>query len=647
VGALNYLHKYDFYENGVNNNGTISVPDQPLGGSSRVDSKGTEESLTGLLLNFEVRPGENQRYALNVIANQAAEDEARFQMQNLGGGSQQQNQSLHYTQRLVTSVQAHGEEIFPSLRSMVVDWFVASNSTRQEEPDVRFFRNNFSTATLTATKPSNSSDAQNTRRIWRDVEEGNWQAAADLRKPFSAWGDLPATFQAGLRLDRTDRTYEQHSFSYTFATQTNAGINDAVRANQDLQQFVASRPDQLWTDVFTDVGRTGLAPNRAPLPPGGLPAPNQLLWFIQPQGKLDVNYDGDQKVDALYAMVEFPFTPSVKAIAGVRFEKTHLSVIPNNEAFGKVLILEVDPESGNRGLVEVDDDLTRSDIEDSSFLPSIGVVWSIRQGMNLRATASATLARPTFRELAPVATEEFIFGDEYVGNPELKMSKITNYDLRYEWFPGPGIVLAASGFYKQIRNPIELISFGVSNRSFIQPVNYPHGKVTGIELEARSSLRWIHASLEGLAVGANYAAIQSEAEVPAFEQASLAPYQLDEATLRLLGQPDRIWNLNLTFDSARTGTSAGVFYNFAGESLLTGAARGVEDAVPNVFQEPLKSLDVTLAQRLGRGFTLGFKGKNLTTPAPRTVYRTPTGQESVKTEHEAARLLGVSLSWTW
>jgi len=646
LGAMNYQNKYDFYEGGSNNNGTVSIPDQPLGGSSRTDSKGTQESLTGLLINFETRFGENQRYALNFVANQAGEDEARFQFQNLGNSSTQQNQSLHYTQRLVTSLQLHGEHHFPSARDLALQWFVASNSTSQEEPDVRFFRNNFNLSTLEATKPLNSTDPLNTRRIWRDVEEGNWQAAADVKQSFSSWGDLRAEFRGGFRLDRTDRTYDQRSFTYAFPNQTDAGVNDAVNENREKAKFQASDPSQLWTDVFTDPDRIGLAPNIVISTPQQPPAPNQLLWIISPL-TTDVDYTGDQKVDAVYGMVEFPFQPNLKAVAGVRYETTDLSVIPeSHKADDKVDIINVLP-SGDREITGVDEEEATADVQESSLLPSVGLIWSILQGMTLRATASGTVARPTFRELAPVATEEFIFGDEYVGNPELSLSKIANYDLRWEWFPRPGTVLAASGFYKQIHRPIELISFGVANRAFIQPVNYPNGKVTGLELEARTSLGWVHESLEGLAVGANYAAIESEAEVPELEQESLVPFDLDEPTVRLIGQPDRLWNVNLTYDLERTGTSAGVFYNFAGESLLTAAARGVEDATPNVFQEPIKTLDVTLSQRLGKGFSLGFKGKNLLAPPLRSIYRTPSGLESVKTERESARLLGLSILWKW
>jgi len=43
------------------------------------------------------------------------------------------------------------------------------------------------------------------------------------------------------------------------------------------------------------------------------------------------------------------------------------------------------------------------------------------------------------------------------GNPKLKITKITNLDLRFEYFPTLREVLAVSLFYKHFRDPIEEI----------------------------------------------------------------------------------------------------------------------------------------------------------------------------------------------
>ena len=70
---------------------------------------------------------------------------------------------------------------------------------------------------------------------------------------------------------------------------------------------------------------------------------------------------------------------------------------------------------GDRAIGPVAQEETKADIRDGAWLPSVGIVYEAQPGQNVRLPWSRTLARPTFRELAPVATEEFIFGDEYIG----------------------------------------------------------------------------------------------------------------------------------------------------------------------------------------------------------------------------------------
>ena len=49
--------------------------------------------------------------------------------------------------------------------------------------------------------------------------------------------------------------------------------------------------------------------------------------------------------------------------------------------------------------------------------------------MNLRASYGRTLARPTFRELAPFASFSFVGGFTFIGNAELERTLINNYDF--------------------------------------------------------------------------------------------------------------------------------------------------------------------------------------------------------------------------
>jgi hypothetical protein len=249
-----------------------------------------------------------------------------------------------------------------------------------------------------------------------------------------------------------------------------------------------------------------------------------------------------------------------------------------------------------------------------------------------------------------VATEEFLAGDEFVGNIDLELSSITNYDLRWEWFRKPGEVLAASLFYKELQDPIELVSFFTSGHNFVQPVNYQRGEVRGAEVEARFPLGSLAEALEGLAIGANYTVIDSQVEVPEVEQEGLTKYGLDEPTRRLQGQPEDLFNASVSYDNEDLGISTGLFYNVVGETLLTGAAAGESGGVPSSFETSYRTLDFTYAQKLIRGKTdlsITLKAKNILQPERLSVYSTPDDQEVVKTLRDTALLYGLSFSLKW
>jgi TonB-dependent receptor len=666
MGALTYTHTYDYYADGVNNVVLKSDAEQPMFiATPRADNRGTEELLIGVLGNFVYQPDPDNEYSLKLILNQAAQDEARLQVQDRGFPSAEHNQTLQYTERTLGAAQLEGEHEFRDLWNLTgpdgpgftVDWGVAYNQTRQDEPDVRFFRNTVDLLTGNAAKPSNSTDALNTRRIYRNIGEDNVQLLGNAVLPYRQWEGLESTAKFGLALDRTDREFTQESLTYSFANQFGSRRDPAKQCNQTYGSFLAPNPDALWTDMFNDDERTGLSsdpvycdwfPEFGISDPQPLPAPNQLLWVLEPLGD-DVDYSGDQTIDALYGMIDMPLTETLSITAGARYETTQIDVVPVGE-LGEVDTVITTPE-GNRIVVVIPDDLARTDIDDSDVLPALALLWHPKTDMNVRAVWSKTLARPTFRELAPVATEEFIDGDEFLGNPDLELSRITNYDLRWEWFRRPGEVFAASVFYKDIQDPIEYISFSLfGTRTVVQPINFETGRLSGYELEARSSLDVIAESLSGLTVGGNYTRLASEVDVPLQEQLALEPFGLDEKTRQLQGQPADLLNLFVTYDHARWGTAVGTFYNRTGEILYAGAAAG-DNGSPSVYEEPVSFLNVTVSQRLKeyqRGaLSLLFKAKNVLTPEIDRVYRTPDGEELLKTRRETPAIFALGAQWSW
>ena len=88
---------------------------------------------------------------------------------------------------------------------------------------------------------------------------------------------------------------------------------------------------------------------------------------------------------------------------------------------------------------------------------------------------SQTLARQTFRELTPVLQQEYLGGPIYIGNPDLQMSRLKNYDLRLDYAPYEGGLVSLSGFYKDLIDPIENVQFNQNTGNYTTPVNFPSG----------------------------------------------------------------------------------------------------------------------------------------------------------------------------
>ncbi len=129
-----------------------------------------------------------------------------------------------------------------------------------------------------------------------------------------------------------------------------------------------------------------------------------------------------------------------------------------------------------------------------NFLPSVNIVYSPLPSMNIRAAYSNTVIRPELKDLAPFARYDYENFQFTQGNQYLKSSSVTNYDIKFEWFPSAGEIISVSGFYKTILNPIEYTRGQSGNADlsrFVLPVNSGDAYVKGAEMEFRKKIDFI------------------------------------------------------------------------------------------------------------------------------------------------------------
>jgi len=125
----------------------------------------------------------------------------------------------------------------------------------------------------------------------------------------------------------------------------------------------------------------------------------------------------------------------------------------------------------------------------NDFLPSVNLKWNLGTQVSLRGAYSQTVNRPELRELAG-----FLFYDPnqnfYIyGNPELVRAKVTNYDLKAEWYASDATFLSLNLFYKNFKNPIEVTRGFQTAITVFTYSNRDEANSYGWEVEGRTRLK--------------------------------------------------------------------------------------------------------------------------------------------------------------
>ncbi|RKG96737.1 TonB-dependent receptor [Corallococcus sp. CA053C] len=288
--------------------------------------------------------------------------------------------------------------------------------------------------------------------------------------------------------------------------------------------------------------------------------------------RADDAYNAFLGIYAGYVSADYQPVEPLRLVGGVRLEASR-----------QELTLK-DPFTG----VEADNGGTDSKYLD--VLPSFNAIYALTEKVNLRAGYSYTLARPTFRELAPFIFFDFVRRRNVSGNPDLLETRIHNVDARVEWFVGDNEVLAASAFYKRFQDPIERVIRNPDSGD-LGFENAAGADSYGLELEARTSLARLSPTLRPVRVGANLTLIQSQVDLG---DAGVVGAQTNKDR-PLQGQSPYVVNVNVGYERPESGTEVAVLYNVSGQRISEVGVQGL----PDVYERPFHRVDLTLTQKLG------------------------------------------------
>jgi TonB-dependent receptor len=218
----------------------------------------------------------------------------------------------------------------------------------------------------------------------------------------------------------------------------------------------------------------------------------------------------------------------------------------------------------------------------TDYLPGLNTTIKLNQNSNLRITASQTVIRPELRELSFLNIFDFELNASVQGNPNLKRTKITNTDIRYELYPGSGEVLTAGVFYKNFENAIEQIfSEGSGGASTFSYQNAKNAITYGVELEARKKLN-------------KFFTFQANAS---FINSKIKDENL-KLERQLQGQSPYLINVGLLYDVVEKGFNATLLFNQIGERIYLVGDMQAGSASPDIYEAPRALVDFQMSKKV-------------------------------------------------
>jgi len=545
-----------------------------------VTSSTRTESAAGFL-KFAIRPTIDHEMSLDLIHNVTTDDTVRRGVGEEAGnyaGEIYEVYDLLRTERSVQSAQLAGRSLFMAANELEVEWRLSQSKSTQDQPDYRTmaFIYDIDGEVVNAT-------GVQPNRYFRELAEEATEGGLNLSMPWSIGGKEHRVKFGGMA-SSSERNYEEQRFQY-------------ARVPRDRDQLRAF-PGQ--------VGIVAESANRVTFG-------NTITRLLEPN-----RYTADQDISAVYAMMDAQFSRKARAIFGARYESTKIVTNPAE-------IPGLNPETGI--------------IDEAHVLPALSLVYAQNKRMNWRAAYGRTMARPTYKELTDIRYDDVFTGDTYIGSADLELTLIDNFDLRWEWFPRKGQTVAASLFYKEMNQPIEVL-FQPSVGS-IQPQNVESGTVYGVEFEFRRSLEFMGDAFYRWSLGGNLTFIESEVSIPPAEMALLRAVDPQASAKReLLGQSPYVFNADISYNREDSGTSATLSYNVVGERLDL----VVFGPLPDVYEQPAPSVNFVLSQRLSTHWKLKFSAKNLLNSEKEKLISLPT-TDLIYSRYQTGRSFSLSLSY--
>lgn len=481
----------------------------------------------GALANFTYINGKNKFSFKNIYNRVYDENYLDRSGDNINNLVSIRFNSNELTQKSLLNSQLEGSHTL-SDNDLKLNWNVNYANISSSQPDLR---------TIFYNRPIEQTDApytlvdRNSRRFFSNMQESNFGGNVSLSVPFKLFEQKSSLKVGALNLMK-QRNFSARIFNYTKANFTSS------------DSLLLLPKDKIFAQE--NLSANGFVLNE----------------FTNNSDK----YYATSTLNAAYIMIDQQIQSKIKLNMGVRMELFSQNIDALDATSAKV--------NSNNTYVDV--------------LPSLNFTYEINEKTNYRFSASKTVSRPEFRELAPFEFYDFITGTSLIGNPNLKRSQNYNVDSRIEYYPSAGEAITFTTFYKQFNNPIEQIVNSSSNADLrrISFDNALKANTYGIELEFRKKLGFINLSdvFEQFTFYTNLALMYSKVDLK--NQGGI------ERALQ--GQSPYLINSGLQFNSKNGMNSASLLYNRVGQRIYSIGFQGY----PDIYENARNLIDIQFSRKV-------------------------------------------------
>ena len=261
----------------------------------------------------------------------------------------------------------------------------------------------------------------------------------------------------------------------------------------------------------------------------------------------------------------------------------------------------------------------RRNLDKNDLFPTLNLKYTVNDANSIHFSASRTVTRPSFIEMAPFLYQESYGSAQIRGNNELQNGYNYNFDLRYEHFGKNGDMISLTAYFKYLDSPIERIQALQGGATLHSFQNADNGMAGGMEVELRKQL------MKGLRLGANISYMYTNVKLP-----EGGAYTNKERPLQ--GASPILANADLTY-SPRFGEerqlNLALLYNLQGSRIH---AVGVSK-LGDIKQQTLHTLNFSAGYDINNHFSLKLLVNDLLNRAVIFKQEVPSTGEEVEVEH--------------